>query len=105
MTKQKIYMQNSVIWQLFCLLALGFATIGALFFTTITIEGIAALLADKNLPILSWIGVELIFLIGTIASAVSFVNMESTTIIMDGDAWRNQTEANQNPIQSFRPTE
>lgn len=101
MTKQKIYMQNSVIWQLFCLLALGFATIGALFFITITFEGIEALLAGKNLPILSWIGVELIFLIVTIGLLVDFFNMESTTIILDGEKiWmRGEIKPKQTKIQ------
>ena len=91
MMKKKLYIQNSIFWQLMCMLLLlgfGYATFN---FFAFIIGGIRMWSAGSNdVPVYAWILLELLWTFGMIMCAYSFINMESYIIHLNEEhVWMN----------------
>lgn len=90
--KKRIFIQNSVFWQLTCLLLLIGFCVAALNFVVFIVAFVGMSLAGANeYPLYIWIYVEILWLIGTIMCPYEFINMESYTIFLDENrVWMNE---------------
>ena len=89
--KKRIFIQNSIFWQLTCLLLLVAFCVAAFNFVAFIVAFVGMSLAGVNeYPLYMWIFTEILWLIGTIMCPYEFINMESYTIFLDGNrVWMN----------------
>ena len=89
--KKRIFIQNSIFWQLTCLLLLVAFCVAAFNFVAFIVAFVGMSLAGANeYPLYMWIFTEILWLIGTIMCPYEFINMESYTSFLDGNrVWMN----------------